>query len=204
MTNDGVPIPQCVKDCKYQTDCQEHELCDPKHQQCIPSQCEEKLPHGSIQRPTYLNKNFTLMCSNGYVMKVGGHIAKTAPIYCQFNPKDNKVNWVYSKYPGTKAKCEVGCAYDNDCSNQYGMECKNGYCVPRYCPPLYVEDSDQDAGRVFPVGTMVNITCVRGHVHSYSKAKHQLGKCVIDDYNDPVFREAHTLDPIERCIDGKF
>ena len=137
-------------------------------------------------------------------MKVGGHVAKTAPIYCQFDPKDNKVYWVYSKYPGTKAKCEVGCAYDNDCSNQYGMECKNGYCVPRYCPPLYVEDSDQDAGRVFPVGTIVNITCVRGHVHSYSKAKHQFGKCVIDDYNDPVFREAHTLDPIESCIDGKF
>ena len=204
MTNDGVPIPQCVKDCKYQTDCQHHELCDQNHQQCIPSQCEEKLPHGSIQSPTYLNKNFTLMCSTGYIVKVGGHIAKTALIHCQFNPKDNKVYWVYSKFPGTKAKCEVGCAYDNDCSNQYGMECKNGYCVPRNCPPLYVEDSDQDAGRVFQVGSMVNITCSRGHVHSYSKAKHQLGKCVIDDYNDPVLREAHTLDPIESCIEGKF
>ena len=74
VTMDGNSIPQCVKICKVDSDCQQHEHCDLQHSVCTPSECDMEILHGSIYSPTESILQSTgkseLVCFEGYVAKV--------------------------------------------------------------------------------------------------------------------------------------
>ena len=195
--------------CESDKHCQIGERCETGNFTCVPVICDLRdVRHGVIKpQPLISKRSFSVRCDAGYVLKRSNATLKSTNIECKYDNEDGRVGWYFEGLelkPENEVKCLKGCVFEDDCSSFYGHFCESAIskCQPKPCPGLRMENIVGKVGPLHVVNDTVTITCKRGYVQRGSKAKEIEATCVIDENDEPVWRERDAPGVIGPCVEG--
>ena len=129
----GREIPQCLKDCKSDADCDPRDRCDQTFGggACLPKECPMQVDFGMIKRKMPFGHQgdseteYTMICHNEYILphRVRNEAYRSHVVECSFNVTgNNHVKWIFkdlklTSHPSNsnngdiEAICESGSYY---------------------------------------------------------------------------------------------
>ena len=130
--NEGSEIPQCLKYCKSNDDCESRDQCELGFSggTCLPKQCPLEIDFGMLKRRNKTDSDgkifveYTIICHTRYILRhpLKNEVFRFHHVGCEFNiTGGNHVKWVFKKesslkpasrdqgnIPGIEAICENG------------------------------------------------------------------------------------------------
>ena len=131
--NEGGAIPQCLKGCKSDKECDPRDRCDLTSGggACLPKECPMHANFGMLKKRETVNVQatplvvYTMTCHGEYIMRhrIKNNAYRFHPVECRFNVTgSNHVKWVL------KETETISSSYDDKTSDVEAM-CENGMCM---------------------------------------------------------------------------